>query len=172
MKPKVLCSTLLLAVVMTGPQAPAADPGPPEALTLHTRTRVAVPKGSWQYQPVHRTLRWDPKKTAIVICDMWDEHWCKSATARVAEMAPRMNRLIGQAREKGVLIIDARQHRTQKQNRDEAIERLIALIRRAAPPPKRRRKTRPTAASRKKRLESKRRRSQTKHLRRHPGRDD
>ena len=107
MKPKVLCSTLLLAVVMTGPQAPAADPGPPEALTLHTRTRVAVPKGSWQYQPVHRTLRWDPKKTAIVICDMWDEHWCKSATARVAEMAPRMNRLIGQAREKGVLIIHA-----------------------------------------------------------------
>ena len=97
----------------------------------------------------------------------------KGSASLSGAVKARLIRLAGRrVTEEGVLIIDARQHRTQKQNRDEAIERLIALIRRAAPPPKRRRKTRPTAASRKKRLESKRRRSQTKHLRRHPGRDD
>jgi nicotinamidase-related amidase len=36
---------------------------------------------------------------------MWDQHWCKGATARVAEMAPRMNDLISELRRRGVLII-------------------------------------------------------------------
>ena len=45
------------------------------------------------------------KRTAIVVCDMWDQHWCKGATKRVAEMAPRMNQVISKARELGVLII-------------------------------------------------------------------
>jgi nicotinamidase-related amidase len=36
---------------------------------------------------------------------MWDKHWCKGASARVAEMAPRMNEVIAQLRKKGVLII-------------------------------------------------------------------
>jgi len=90
----------------------------------------------------------------------------EAVKARLIRLAGR--RVTGE----GLLILDARQHRTQKQNREEAIERLVHLIRRAAPPPKRRRKTRPTAASRRKRLESKRRRSQTKHLRRPPSRDD
>lgn len=106
MKRYVLSVTLLLAPFVAGPAA-AADADPSQALTLYTRSRVATPEGSWQYQPVYKTVRWDPKRTAVVICDMWDRHWCKSATARVAEMAPRMNRLIGQARDRGVLIIHA-----------------------------------------------------------------
>ena len=36
---------------------------------------------------------------------MWDQHWCKGATARVAEMAPRMNQTIAALRARGVLII-------------------------------------------------------------------
>ncbi len=66
----------------------------------------------------------------------------------------------------GVLVIHARRYRTQEQNRRDALERLIALIRHAAQPIKTRRATKPTAASRKRRLETKRRRSQTKQLRR------
>ena len=107
MKHNLLSGTLLLAAVLAGPLALAADPGPSQTLTLHTRSRVAIPKGSWEFQPVYKTVQWDPKKTAIVICDMWDKHWCKSATARVAEMAPRMNQLITEARNRGVLIIHA-----------------------------------------------------------------
>lgn len=46
---------------------------------------------AWRKE-MHRTVYWDPKKTAIIICDMWDDHTCRGAADRVAEMAPAMNR--------------------------------------------------------------------------------
>jgi ribosome-associated protein len=64
-----------------------------------------------------------------------------------------------------VLIIDARRFRTQGANRQDAMERLIGLIRKAAQKPWTRRKTRPTLSSKIRRLEAKRRRAQTKRLR-------
>ena len=67
--------------------------------------------------------------------------------------------------EEGVLIIHARRFRTQDQNRQDATERLVALIRQATLKPKPRRKTKPTLASKKRRLESKRRHGQTKRIR-------
>jgi len=66
----------------------------------------------------------------------------------------------------GVLIIDARRFRHQERNRQDALNRLKELIRKAAQKPKKRVKTQPTLASRQKRLESKRRHSQKKQLRR------
>lgn len=62
----------------------------------------------------------------------------------------------------GILVIDARQFRTQGRNRDAAFGRLADLIRQAAAKPKPRRKTKPTPASRERRLEAKRQRAQTK----------
>ena len=67
--------------------------------------------------------------------------------------------------DEGVLVIDARAHRTQSQNREDARERLADLIRRALEKPKRRRKTRPSAGSRQQRLQSKRLRAQKKQRR-------
>jgi len=61
-----------------------------------------------------------------------------------------------------VLVIDAREHRTQSQNRDAARERLIALIQRAAHRPKRRRPTKPGKAAKEQRLASKKRRGDIK----------
>jgi len=66
----------------------------------------------------------------------------------------------------GVLIIEAQRFRTQEQNRDDARQRLIALIHRATVAPKRRRPTRPTLASKHRRIESKRKRGAIKKLRR------
>lgn len=66
----------------------------------------------------------------------------------------------------GVLIIDARRFRTQERNRQDAITKLIDLIRTAAVKPKPRRGTRPTLASKKRRLEIKRRHGTIKRLRR------
>ncbi|MEE9465373.1 MAG: alternative ribosome rescue aminoacyl-tRNA hydrolase ArfB [Candidatus Neomarinimicrobiota bacterium] len=66
----------------------------------------------------------------------------------------------------GILIIEARRYRTQAQNRKDALDRLIALIRRTAQPPKSRIKTKPTRASKERRLEAKRQRSNIKRLRR------
>lgn len=66
----------------------------------------------------------------------------------------------------GILVIEAKSYRTQEQNRQEAVDRLISLIRRAAEKPKARKKTRPSRESIRRRLEEKRRRSEIKRLRR------
>ena len=73
----------------------------------------------------------------------------------------RMNR-------KGELIIDARRFRTQEMNRKDAMDRLIALVRKAVQKPKRRFKTKPTRASREQRLEMKHKRSEIKQRRKAP----
>ena len=65
----------------------------------------------------------------------------------------------------GVIVIDARTHRTQERNRKDALERLVSLIRKAAERPRPRRPTSPTAASRRRRLEGKNRRSRIKRMR-------
>ena len=78
----------------------------------------------------------------------------------------RLERLAGSRLTKdGVLVITAQRHRTQERNRDDALERLIDLVRRAAVPPTPRRPTRPTKASKARRLEGKRQRSGIKQLR-------
>ncbi len=50
-------------------------------------------------------VKWQAKKTAVVICDMWSRHWCDSASRRCAEMAPRINAFVSALRSRGVLII-------------------------------------------------------------------
>ena len=65
----------------------------------------------------------------------------------------------------GVLTLTAHRFRSQEQNRRDALERLVELVRAAAHPPKARRPTRPTRASRTRRLEEKRRRGEVKRQR-------
>ncbi len=65
----------------------------------------------------------------------------------------------------GVLVIDARSYRTQEQNRQDALDRLVALVRQAAKKPKFRKKTAPSAESKRQRLEAKRHRGLIKRLR-------
>jgi ribosome-associated protein len=65
-----------------------------------------------------------------------------------------------------VLVVEAREHRTQGRNREAARERLTALLQRALIRPAARRKTRPTRAARERRLQDKAIRSRTKHARR------
>lgn len=65
----------------------------------------------------------------------------------------------------GVIVITADNHRTQALNRDDAIGRLVELLREAATPPKPRRPTRPTLASKERRLKGKSERSGVKKMR-------
>lgn len=65
----------------------------------------------------------------------------------------------------GIIIIKAQQHRTQEQNRKDAIERLVEFLKTVAHVPKERRPTRATRGSQQKRLDSKTRRGQVKALR-------
>lgn len=65
----------------------------------------------------------------------------------------------------GVLVIDARRFRTQAQNREDARERLVALLRDAAARPKHRHQTKPTRAAKERRISTKKRRADTKRRR-------
>ena len=80
--------------------------------------------------------------------------------ARLMRLAGR--RITGE----GVLVIEARRFRTQEQNRQDALDRLVALIRKASEKPKPRLRTKPSKSSRERLLAAKRRRSRIKQMRR------
>ncbi len=85
----------------------------------------------------------------------------------------RLLRLAGhRATKDGVVVITAQRFRTRERNREDALERLLALIRAAAePPPPPRKATRPTLASKQRRLEGKTRRATVKAMRGRPAGD-
>ena len=87
---------LLLALL---PTSLMADP----KLNLTMRSRTKDAPGT----AVINKVEWEASRTALIICDMWDDHWCKSAARRVGEMAGPMNEVVKKARSKGVFIIHA-----------------------------------------------------------------
>ncbi len=92
---------LLTCVMNTFAVALTAD----APLQLNLRSRTAIPTGATQEKI--QSVSWEPKKTALIVCDMWDDHWCKSASRRVGELAGPMNAMLKQARARGVFIIHA-----------------------------------------------------------------
>ena len=83
------------------------------------------------------------------------------------EVRERLARLAGRRLTRdGILVITAQRYRTQEGNRRDALERLVALIRRAALPPTPRRPTKPSAAAKERRRQAKARRAAVKGLRR------
>jgi nicotinamidase-related amidase len=76
-------------------------------LRLHVRERREEPAGSGKVKVVERTVDWNVAETAIIVCDMWDDHHCKIAAQRVGVLATRMNQVLTAARDHGVMIIHA-----------------------------------------------------------------
>lgn len=89
--------TALAAAPLATPQSRSKNSG---VLHLHARSR----KGGI---PVEKIAQWNAAETAIIICDMWNDHYCKSSARRLNLMVPRMNSVIGDARKLGVHIIHA-----------------------------------------------------------------
>ncbi len=89
------------------------------------------------------------------------------------DVKQRLETLAGsRATQDGILVLFAQGYRSQEMNRQDVLERLIDLIRRAAHRPKHRRPTKPTYASKLKRLDTKTRRSGVKNLRGRPRGED
>ena len=89
------------ALLCTAANVAAAD----GVLHLRLRTRSEVAPQSTRFREAVEPVTWKANQTAIVICDMWNDHYCRNAARRVAEMAPRMNAVLNKARQQGVLII-------------------------------------------------------------------
>ncbi len=76
-------------------------------VTIPIRSRVELFRGSneWREVTVNETL--EPSQTAIILCDLWDKHWCRGANARVGVLTERINPVLRAARAKGILVIHA-----------------------------------------------------------------
>ncbi|MFH1268097.1 MAG: isochorismatase family protein, partial [Planctomycetota bacterium] len=96
---------VLAWVVLAATLAYAAEPDLEHTLTLHPRSRVENTEEPGKFKIAYETIEWDARKTAVVICDMWARHWCEGACRRGAEMAPRMNEFVGEARRRGALVV-------------------------------------------------------------------
>ncbi len=94
-------AALALALVALAGAALAAD------LQLSLRSRVEAFKGSGAWEEVHLTDSFPSSQTAILICDMWDRHWCSGAGRRVQVLAQRMVPILDEARSHGIQIIHA-----------------------------------------------------------------
>ena len=68
-------------------------------LTLQRRDSIG--------ETVKQDIGLDPQKTAVVIVDMWDRHWCETYTTRVGNMTPRMNLTLDAARQLGIQVVHA-----------------------------------------------------------------
>jgi len=97
---RVVCVAAVLVLIALGADGVAA----PIRFTARFR-QAAGPNESASL--AYREVEWESTRTAVIVCDMWDKHWCKGATARVAEMAPRMNEFLKKCRATGMLIIHA-----------------------------------------------------------------
>ncbi|HRU32761.1 MAG TPA: isochorismatase family protein [bacterium] len=74
-----------------------------KTLKLNLRSRVRVAEDIWEERIDAKIFSID--KTAILLCDIWDNHWCSGAKKRVDILAPRINRVVSVARENGIQII-------------------------------------------------------------------
>ena len=81
------------------PNVSADRPKVPGVLRLNLRERKVDPVDANRVAVVERTTDWKATETAIIVCDMWDDHHCKIAAQRVGAMAPRMNQVLTAARD-------------------------------------------------------------------------
>jgi ribosome-associated protein len=89
-----------------------------------------------------------------------------ASSALTDEVRSRLKQLAGRRMTaEGILIIEARRYRTQDRNREDAIDRLVTLIRRAAEKPRQRRRSKPPTAAKQKRLRAKKQRGEIKRRR-------
>lgn len=76
-------------------------------ITVNLRSRVEAFKGSGEWQEVRLQQSLAVEKTAVLICDMWDKHWCRGATERVNGLVAKMAPFLESARKRGIQIIHA-----------------------------------------------------------------
>ena len=92
---------LLVAVSLLVTSGPIlADP-----LTVTLRSRTQPFKGSEDWSEVALTTTVKPEETALVLCDIWDKHWCESATKRCDVIAKRAAEVAKSMRAKGVFVV-------------------------------------------------------------------
>jgi nicotinamidase-related amidase len=106
---KTACLPILIVLPFCLALALPHSPATPRAIEIHIKLRTWI-------HPFQNSSEWTPaifeqtipsNQAAIIICDMWDKHWCQGATVRVMGLARRMEPVLEQARSQSILIIHA-----------------------------------------------------------------
>lgn len=97
----ILATSLFPVIGASGPSDHGVD------MHLRLRTQIQPFPGSAKWTDAYFDETVPASKTAIVITDMWDKHWCRGATERVGQIAQQMEPVLERARAAGILIIHA-----------------------------------------------------------------
>ena len=111
----------------------ANPPSQDRQFRLPLRTEVQAFKGSDLWQAAQLECKFSTHQTAIVICDMWDNHWCSGAAERVGVLAHKMEPVLETCRAAGILIIHAPSD-TMDVYKDYPQRRVMLLLPRVNPP--------------------------------------
>ncbi len=98
---------LTLGIAAAASLAMLAAPGAVRQAAIPLQVRVQPFKNSDTWEPATLRGQFSPAESAIVVCDMWDKHWCAGATRRVEDIARRMDPVLRKARRAGILVIHA-----------------------------------------------------------------
>ena len=100
-----MSSAWLLVMALVAGAAIASSQTSDRRLPL--RSRVELFRGSGQWSEVRVDYSIDPAKSALIVCDMWDRHWCSGANVRVAELVKKLEPVLETARRNGFTIVHA-----------------------------------------------------------------
>ena len=124
--PVTLCAALALAAAPLQPDAT-------DLLRLTLRSRVESFKGSGEFDEVTFRKDFVAKETAVILCDIWDKHWCQNATKRCDALAKRTEPVVAALRKKGVTVIHAPSD-TMAFYKDTPQRKAILALPKVAPP--------------------------------------
>ena len=108
----------------------------PKPLEIPARRYKEVPATATETKPFmlsNLTVTIDPTKTAVVVCDMWDDHWCKSAAQRCAELAKLAEPVLRACRDRGMTIVHCPSD-TMAFYKDHPARKRATLVKKAEPP--------------------------------------
>jgi nicotinamidase-related amidase len=125
-----------LAVLALVRPSAAQDTKAAEVLKLNLRTRVELFKGSGELRPTVIPTEIVAKETAVVICDMWDDHWCKASARRCDELANKMAPVVEAARARGMFIIHCPSDTMEFYKDFPQRKKMIALMKLPLPKPR------------------------------------
>ncbi len=101
------CAVFVVAFVLGIATASAQDSPQNAEWQFQLRYRTETSPSSGRFHTLLREETWQPTKTAIIVCDVWDTHHSINAVRRVEEIAPRIDAVLKHARAQGATIIHA-----------------------------------------------------------------
>jgi nicotinamidase-related amidase len=76
-----------------------------QSRVVSLRSRVHLFHASEEWSEVHADFRFEPAKAAVIVCDMWDKHWCSGANVRVAALVAKLEPFLEEVRKKGITVV-------------------------------------------------------------------